>query len=94
MRVGPLVAGDHALERLLDGRRRGLVVDEPDAVGDAEDVGVDGDGGDPPVITTEPLQANTDYTAALRLLNETETPPEEITEEVEAEDCIAILLPT
>ena len=41
---------------------------------------------DPPVITTEPLQANTDYTAALRLLNETEDPAEEITDEVEAED--------
>lgn len=47
---------------------------------------VDGDGGDNPVITTEKLTANTMYTADIQLLNETESPAEDITEEVKEEN--------
>lgn len=47
---------------------------------------LDGDGGDAPVITTEKLAANTSYTGSLTLLNESETPAEDITEEIEEED--------
>lgn len=46
---------------------------------------LDGDGGSAPVITTDDLQANTTYTGVLDLLNETETPAESITEEIEEE---------
>ncbi len=47
---------------------------------------LDGDGGDAPVISNGTLAANTTYSGALTLLNEAETPAEDITEEVEAED--------
>lgn len=47
---------------------------------------LDGDGGNPPVITNGTLQSGITYTAALSLLNETETPAEDITEEIEEED--------
>ena len=47
---------------------------------------LDGDGPDAPVITTGNLTANTTYTGAIVLLNETETPPENITLEVAEED--------
>ena len=48
---------------------------------------LDGDGPDPPVVTVSgDLAANTTYDGAIELLNETETPAEDITEEVEEED--------
>ena len=46
---------------------------------------VDGEGGMDPVLTTAPLAANTTYNVSLELLNETEDPAEDITEEVEEE---------
>lgn len=46
---------------------------------------LDGDGGDPPVISNPPLQANMTYQGSITLLNELETPAEDITEEVEEE---------
>jgi hypothetical protein len=46
---------------------------------------LDGDGGDAPVIVNGTLAANTTYAGALSLLNETETPAESISEEVEEE---------
>ncbi|MFY0604132.1 MAG: type 1 periplasmic binding fold superfamily protein [Flavobacteriaceae bacterium] len=48
---------------------------------------LDGDGPNAPVITVSGnLTANTTYTGVMRVLNETETPAEEITDEVAAED--------
>ncbi len=48
---------------------------------------LDGDGPNAPVINVSgPLMTNTDYSGTIVLLNETETPPENITEEVEEED--------
>lgn len=47
---------------------------------------LDGDGGNAPVITNGTLQSGVTYTAALSILNETETPAENITEEIEEED--------
>jgi len=47
---------------------------------------LDGDGGDDPVIVGGVLQAGVTYEGSIELLNETETPPEDITEEVEEED--------
>ena len=46
----------------------------------------DGDGGMAPVIQGGTLAANTTYTGAIVLLNESETPAEDITEEIEEED--------
>ena len=46
---------------------------------------LDGDGGNDPVLTEGTLAVNSVYTGALVLLNETETPAENITEEVEEE---------
>jgi hypothetical protein len=48
-------------------------------------VDLDGDGGNAPVITNGTLAANTSYTVATTFLNESETPAEDITEEVRAE---------
>lgn len=45
----------------------------------------DGDGGSAPTITTAPLAANTIYTGAITLLNESVTPVEDITSEIAAE---------
>jgi hypothetical protein len=45
----------------------------------------DGDGGNAPVISTEPLQAGTTYSGLITLLNESETPSEDIAEEVSEE---------
>lgn len=45
----------------------------------------DGDGGNAPVITTDALKANTMYTGAITLSNESETPADDITEEVAEE---------
>ena len=48
---------------------------------------LDGDGPNPPEVSVSgPLAANTSYDGSIGLLNETETPPENITEEVEEED--------
>lgn len=46
---------------------------------------LDGDGGNDPVIENPPLAANTVYNGIIKLENELETPPENITEEVEEE---------
>lgn len=47
---------------------------------------LDGDGGNDPVITNGILSANTNYTATLILLNETENPADSISNEVAEED--------
>ncbi len=48
---------------------------------------LDGDGPNAPVINISgPLAANTTYTGSIELLNETETPAEDITAEVQEED--------
>ncbi len=47
---------------------------------------LDGDGGDTPVITGGNLATNQTYTGTLELLNESETPEENITEEIEEGD--------
>ena len=47
---------------------------------------LDGEGGDTPTVTTGTLAANQTYTGRLELLNESESPAENITEEIEAED--------
>ncbi len=49
---------------------------------------LDGDGGNAPMMTADTLMANSTYTGQLTLLNETETPAENITDEVigEAEE--------
>lgn len=47
---------------------------------------IDGDGPGVPVITVGNLIANTMYTGSIELLNETETPAEDITVEVAEED--------
>ena len=51
-------------------------------------VDIDGDGGMAPVITVDSLEANTVYEGSLELLNEAETPAEDITVEIfdEAEE--------
>ncbi len=46
----------------------------------------DGDGGIAPVITGDPFDAGIHYHCAVELLNESETPAENITEEIEEED--------
>ena len=46
---------------------------------------LDGEGGNPPEITTEPLATNTTYNGVVQLLNELETPPFDISNEVEEE---------
>ena len=46
---------------------------------------LDGDGGNAPIIVNGTLAANTTYAGVLLLLNETETPAESISEEVEEE---------
>ena len=47
---------------------------------------LDGDGGNAPTTITAPLAANTTYNTTVTFLNETETPAEDITEEVKEED--------
>lgn len=47
---------------------------------------LDGDGGNAAVITVDTLDANTTYTGAITLSNEQESPAEDITAEVRAED--------
>ena len=49
-------------------------------------VDLDGDGGDSPMISEGVLDANTTYLGSIELLNELESPAENITEEVEEED--------
>ncbi len=47
---------------------------------------LDGDGGNAPTVTGGTLAANTSYTGSLELLNEAESPAEDITEEIAEED--------
>ena len=47
---------------------------------------IDGEGGNDGVITNPTLSADATYTVTLEFLNETETPAEDITEEVSEED--------
>lgn len=47
---------------------------------------IDGDGPQAPTITTGDLKANTAYDVAITVLNESETPAEDITEEIQEED--------
>lgn len=47
---------------------------------------LDGDGGNAPVITSADLVANTTYNASITLSNDSETPAEDITAEVQEED--------
>ncbi|MEX0812750.1 MAG: hypothetical protein WD048_11090 [Chitinophagales bacterium] len=47
---------------------------------------LDGDGGDAPEISSGILAANTTYNGTLSLLNEQESPAEDITEEIEEEE--------
>lgn len=47
---------------------------------------LDGDGGDSPIITGGTLAANQTYTGTITLLNEQESPAEDITAEVKEED--------
>jgi len=61
----------------------------PDGGGDAVVLtfsDLDGDGGDDPEITGGTLATNTTYNGSMELLNETEDPAEDITEEIEEED--------
>lgn len=46
---------------------------------------LDGEGGNPPVTDRIELDAGTDYDCMAQVLNETESPPEDITEEVKEE---------
>ncbi|MFW6257273.1 MAG: hypothetical protein ACOC11_00685 [Prolixibacteraceae bacterium] len=46
---------------------------------------LDGDGGNEPVISGEILKAGTTYSGTIALLNETETPAENVTQEVQNE---------
>lgn len=46
---------------------------------------LDGEGGNAPVVDGLAVTAGTDYNGMVEVLNETETPPEDITEEVEEE---------
>jgi hypothetical protein len=48
-------------------------------------VDIDGDGAGAAVITADTLDANTAYTGSIQLLNESETPAEDITAELESE---------
>ncbi len=47
---------------------------------------IDADGPNPPEVTSENLIGNTTYNGSIVVLNETETPPENVTEEIERED--------
>jgi len=47
---------------------------------------LDGDGGNAPIITVGDLAASTTYNVSLELLNESETPAEDITLEIDEED--------
>lgn len=49
-------------------------------------VDLDGDGGNAPTITGGTLEMNQTYSGELELLNESENPAEDITEEIEEED--------
>ena len=47
---------------------------------------LDGDGSNAPVVTSDSIPANSKFTAKVEFLNETETPAEDITEEIMEED--------
>lgn len=46
---------------------------------------LDGDGGEAPIITSDTLSKNTSYYGTISLLNETASPAEDITSEIETE---------
>ena len=46
---------------------------------------LDGEGGNAPTVTTEPLAANTTYVGVITMLNELEAPPHDIAAEVQEE---------
>jgi hypothetical protein len=46
---------------------------------------LDGDGGNQPVVTVDTLEPGTTYTGTVQVLNESESPAEDITEEVKEE---------
>ena len=56
-------------------------------------VDMDGDGGSAPVISVDSLESNTVYSGSLSLLNEIETPAEDITAEVfdEADEHLSLI---
>lgn len=45
---------------------------------------LDGDGGNPPVFQTEPLESNTVYDGHITLLNESVSPVEDVTKEIKS----------
>ena len=47
---------------------------------------LDGDGGNAPIVTSGTLIADVQYSGRMELLNESESPVEDITEEIEEED--------
>lgn len=47
---------------------------------------LDGDGGNPPSLISEPIPANTTFTGAIQALDKTQSPIEEITFEIKEED--------
>jgi hypothetical protein len=47
---------------------------------------IDGDGGNAPVITADPLMASASYNVAIEVFNESVTPADTITHEIEDED--------
>ena len=49
-------------------------------------IDLDGDGANPPEITGGTLKANTTYAGSIEILNETETPAEDVTIEILEED--------
>ncbi len=53
-----------------------------------EFVDLDGQGGDPPVITADPLSADSIYRVDIEVLNASVSPAEDITEEIEAESAV------
>ena len=46
---------------------------------------LDGDGANPPIVSTDTLAANTSYDGMIELLNESTSPAEDVTSEVQAE---------
>ncbi len=62
-----------------------LISDDMQDTAVFEFLDLDGDGGNAPSIKNDVLKANTNYQGSIQLLNEQETPAEDITLEVQAE---------
>lgn len=77
--------GSDNAEELITSVRLQFVPQGGGATVDAAFTDLDGDGGDPPTIDAISLAAGTTYATSVRFLNELETPPEEITDEVRDE---------